>query len=144
MLSRLRHPNIVKLVDVASVNQLASMITEYSGTTLAEIIKKRKEKHAGAALVECWFSSLIRNLLCGMQYVHSQQVIHTDLKPANMVVDESEVLRLIDFGCAIVGLQGYRRVQRFEDVRVRGLGYGTLPYKAIELLLCDLHFWQAS
>ena len=149
MLSHLRHPNIVKLVDVASINNLASMITEYRGVTLTKIINSQAMKEAkaaweGAAPVPFWFWNLILQLLCGVQYVHSQNIIHADLKPTNMVIDDHGVLRLIDFGCATVDLPGHRRVQRPEDVRVRGLGYGILPYKAIELLLCDLHFWQTS
>ena len=143
MLSRLHHPNIVKIVDVASVNQVASMITEHRGINLHEVIQKQKRKHSGAAPVKCWFGQLIQQLLCGMQYVHSQNVIHTDLKPANMVVDDCGVLRLIDFGCACVDLPGHRRVYRFEDVRQKGLLYGTLPYKAIELLLGDFFFGKA-
>ena len=141
MLFQLCHPNIVKMVDVASINKVPSLITEYGGDDLAHLIRKQSAKYEKGP-VACWFSSLIRQLFCGMHYVHSQNVIHTDLKPGNMVVDRG-VLRLIDFGCAIIDLPGHRRVQRFDDVRARGLHYGTPQYKAIELLLGDRNFGKA-
>ena len=75
--------------------------------------------------------------------MHAHNLVHRDLKPANIVVDPRGVLRLIDFGqAAFAYLPGHPLRQRFDGgyedlVEKNGFSCGTLPYKAIEVLLGD-------
>ena len=85
---------------------------------------------------------LADQLLGAVQYLHSKCVMHTDLKPANMVLDADEVLRLIDFGACLVDAPGHRLLQDPAEL-AKGLNYGTMPYRAIELALGDAAFGRA-
>ena len=83
---------------------------------------------------------MIYQLLVAVEYVHAQDIVHSDLKPGNMVVDEQGVLLLIDFGCALVSYSEYRTKRSYSDIEKRGLIYGTLSYRAIEVLLGKANF----
>ena len=75
-------------------------------------------------------NSFILQLFKAVAHVHSRDIVHCDLKPQNMVVDEHGVVRLIDFGCAFVDLPGHRSQRSFEDIKANGLEYGTDPITA--------------
>ena len=131
-LEQLRHPNIIKLIDVVCTNDKNCMVVEDGGENLGMRIKK----HRAEGVPPCpGLNSFILQLLKAVAHVHSRDVVHADLKPQNMVVDEHGVLRLIDFGCAFVDLPGHRSKRDFEDTPVGGLEYGTIPYRAIEVML---------
>ena len=55
-----------------------------------------------------------------------------------MVIDDKGVLRAIDFGCAFVDLPGQRQKRCFKDIEKNCFINGTLPYSAIEVLLCSI------
>ena len=134
-LSKLRHPNIVDLVDVATVDERLCVVTRDCGQDLSKLMRARKgaPPYPGIGL-------LVRQLLDGMSYVHLHDVVHSDLKPANIVVDKQGVLRLIDFGCAFVDLPGYRTMRSFDELEQKAIPYGTLPYRSIEVVLGKADF----
>jgi 3-phosphoinositide dependent protein kinase-1 len=52
-----------------------------------------------------------RQLIQAIQYIHSKKILHCDLKPQNILIEESGKLKLADFGSA--GKSYYRRISRF-------------------------------
>ena len=58
-----------------------------------------------------------------VEFLHSIGLVHRDIKPENIVVDFNDIARLCDFGMAL------------SDGQTAGMGSGTLPYMAPELLL---------
>lgn len=72
------------------------------------------------------FAHLFRDILSGIQYIHSRNVIHRDIKPHNILLSKG-VAKLADFGCAI-SLSGLAREERHAMK-------GTLPYMAPEVFL---------
>ena len=129
-LTRLRHPNIVCLVDVANIDGRCCMVTPHGGPDLLRLIHGRKGVAPYPSL-----GLLFEQLLSAMSYVHSHLVVHSDLKPSNIVVDDAGVLRLIDFGCAFVDSPGHRTMRSFDCIEEQGIPYGTLPYRSIEVIL---------
>lgn len=97
LLSRLHHPNVIKLVGASRKSPVFCIITEYlSGGSLRTFLQKVKDK-------PLQLEKLIAIALAiaqGMDYVHSQGVIHRDLKPENILFDEDFNLRIADFGIA--------------------------------------------
>ena len=79
----LRHPNVVTLhevIDDENCNKLYLVIDYVKGGPLMD--------DCGARLVPSLARSYFRDILNGLEYLHFQNVIHQDLKPENLLVDE--------------------------------------------------------
>lgn len=73
-----------------------------------------------------------KQLISGIEYLHSKGIAHRDLKPENLLLDEHDNLKVSDFGMAtIYRLQGKERCLEKRC--------GTLPYVAPEVLLRPYH-----
>jgi len=137
-LLELRHPNIVKLLDVVSVGTDLYLVFEFMVQDL-----RRYMDHAhgmgsdGAMLVK----SYMYQLLNGLEYCHSHRILHRDLKPQNLLIDANGFLKLADFGLA-----------RAFSIPLRPYSHEvvTLWYRAPEVLLGDqrystpLDIWSAG
>ena len=93
--ARLRHPNIVQIYDVAQQDDLHYIVMEHlTGSSLRAIVKGSSPIPFERAI------HLLRQLAEALDFAHSQHVSHRDVKPANIFVDESDRLTLVDFGIA--------------------------------------------
>lgn len=73
-----------------------------------------------------------RQLISGVEYLHSHGVAHRDLKPENLLLDDNDNLKISDFGLAtIYRMQGKERLLEKKC--------GTLPYVAPEVLVRAYH-----
>ena len=136
-LTTLKHPNIVELLDVLQFQGKAAMVLENGGADLGKLI----HQHQGVSPYPA-IEPLVDQLLAAVGHVHSHRIVHADLMPCNIVVDEG-VLRLIGFGIAFAYVPGGRRGPCcFEDLVRGGFHRSALPYKAIELLLGDTYSGQ--
>jgi serine/threonine protein kinase, bacterial len=97
-LARLRHPNIVQVLDQFEENHYPYVVMEYiDGQTLARLVAS-----AGGRLPEPEAVHLIRQLCAALAYLHAQTppIIFRDMKPQNVMVDAFQNVKLIDFGIA--------------------------------------------
>jgi len=86
----LHHPNIVAVLDVASIDGKHVIVMPYiEGETLA---MERRSPRAAARLIV--------TVARALQYAHSRGVIHRDLKPQNIMIDRTGKPYLMDFGLA--------------------------------------------
>lgn len=53
---------------------------------------------SGQTLSDAHFQSFIYQILCGLKYIHSANVLHRDLKPGNLLVNADCELKICDFG----------------------------------------------
>jgi tetratricopeptide (TPR) repeat protein len=91
----LRHPNIVTIFDVDEYAGLPYIAMEYvDGETLAEIVRRKAPLSITQRLQ--W----IEELCGGLAYAHRQGIVHRDVKPANLMVDNEGALKILDFGLA--------------------------------------------
>ena len=94
---RLRHPNIVQLEDQGQQDNRHFMIMEYvEGMNLREFLKLRIRLKDRDAL------PLLLGLARGLEYSHDQGVTHRDLKATNILISNSGVAKLVDFGLATI------------------------------------------
>ncbi|RMD66157.1 serine/threonine protein kinase, partial [Candidatus Parcubacteria bacterium] len=95
---KLAHPNIVIVYDFDRDGGTAYMTMELlEGESLADII--RRHPH-GLPLKEAL--PIIRGIVEGLDYAHRQGIVHADLKPSNVYVTRSGVVKVLDFGIARV------------------------------------------
>ncbi|XP_062206842.1 uncharacterized protein LOC133908722 [Phragmites australis] len=96
-LSRLNHPNVIKLVGACSSPPVFCVITEFlSGGSLRAFLHKLDHK----SLPLDQIISISLNIAHGMEYIHSQGVIHRDVKPENIIFDGEGCAKIVDFGIA--------------------------------------------
>ncbi len=94
---QLSHPNIVRVFDVDCDQDCYFIVMEYlDGESLDQVIKRYKPK--GLPLTASL--KLLEQLGSALNYAHSKGIVHADLKPANIMVNRSGELKVLDFGVA--------------------------------------------
>lgn len=95
LLKKLNHENIVRYIDAISTDRHLNIVLEYVETgSLAAINKKFGPFH------ETLVSIYIKQVLTGLAYLHSQGIVHRDIKGANILTTKKGVVKLTDFGVA--------------------------------------------
>jgi serine/threonine protein kinase len=95
-LAHLAHPNVVRVLNFFRANETVYLVMRYErGRTLQEHIQSRR-----GALEEAWVRTTFAQLLNGLREVHSNKLLHLDIKPANVYVRNDGSPVLIDFGAA--------------------------------------------
>ncbi len=99
-LARLRHPNVVRVLNFFRANGTAYMAMRYEqGRTLAQHLE------GGSGLPgEVWIRAKFASLLNGLREVHSNRLVHLDIKPGNVYLREGGEPMLLDFGAARAAL----------------------------------------
>lgn len=95
-IARLSHPNIVAVLDFGvSEDGLYYMVIEYvQGTSLSAMISDK------LMMTFAEFLPVMSQCLAGLDYVSRHGVIHRDIKPDNILVDDTGIAKLADFGLA--------------------------------------------
>ena len=92
---RIAHRNVVRTYDLGEVNGTYYLTMEFvEGTSLKSLIQSRGRLPVPVTL------TIGKQLCRALEVAHEQGVIHRDIKPQNMVVDPSGVLKVMDFGIA--------------------------------------------
>ncbi len=124
LLSRLHHPGVPKVLEFTQLNGRAALIMEFvDGASLASLVKQQADVNRAKALVD---------LVAAVVYLHTQRVVHNDLKLENAVLRPDGQLTLIDFGNAVVpsALSAISGIFRARPARI----FGTPTYIAPEVL----------
>ena len=94
-LYKMKHPGIVRVIDVFEENGTAYYAMEYiDGESLGDLVK-RKGKLPEAEVV-----GYIRQVAEALKYVHSLNRLHLDIKPGNIMLNKDGKAVLIDFGAS--------------------------------------------
>ncbi|MFH4980566.1 hypothetical protein AB6A40_007275 [Gnathostoma spinigerum] len=98
ILRRVHHRNVVALYDVFRNEQKEKlyMVMEYCLGSVQQMLDGSKEKKFPIFQAHHFFTQLID----GLSYLHSQGVIHKDIKPGNLLVTLNGTLKISDFGVA--------------------------------------------
>ncbi|MCS7070150.1 MAG: protein kinase, partial [Anaerolinea sp.] len=107
-IARLRHENIVQVYDFENDAETETyfMVMELiDGRTLKDIIAEQVERGTLLPLKESL--RIVREAAQALAYAHSQKMIHRDVKPANLMIDQTGRVVLTDFGIAkiVTGVQ---------------------------------------
>jgi serine/threonine protein kinase len=103
LLAHIRHPNVVTVLDFAKANSTAYIVMRYEqGRSLEAYLGGLRERKE--AIRESFLRTVFVRLLSGLREVHSQKLLHLDLKPANIYLRDDVHPVLLDFGAARWGL----------------------------------------
>jgi serine/threonine-protein kinase len=94
LLAKLNHANIVQIYDITQQDQQISLVMEYlNGKTL----QNYQQEHI------CTLSqklAIISQISKGLTAAHNHGIVHCDLKPNNIIIDENGGVKIVDFGIA--------------------------------------------
>jgi serine/threonine protein kinase len=117
-IDRLRHPNIAGLRDCGRHGDVLAIVQDLvPGRPLDALWAARRPRLGGAL-------ELTVQVLAALAHAHGRGVVHRDVTPANVMVDESGRATLIDFGVATVSDS--------DELTYAGDLVGTVPYMAPE------------
>ncbi|XP_009395340.1 cell division control protein 2 homolog A-like isoform X1 [Musa acuminata AAA Group] len=128
LLKEMQHCNIVRLHDVVHSEKRIYLVFEYLDLDLKKHMDSCPEFSKDPHLIKKFLYQILR----GIAYCHSHRVLHRDLKPQNLLIDQrTNALKLADFGLA-----------RAFGIPVRTFTHEvvTLWYRAPEILLGSRHY----
>lgn len=134
LLKELNHPTIVNLVEVIHAEAKLYLVFEF----LDQDLKKFMDSQPNG-IDHMLIKSYMYQLLCGIEFCHAHRILHRDLKPQNLLIDQNGNIKLADFGLA-----------RAFGIPVRTYTHEvvTLWYRAPEILLgtrqyaCPVDIWS--
>ncbi|KAF9230671.1 kinase-like domain-containing protein, partial [Melanogaster broomeanus] len=126
---RLNHPNIVPFLGIAYAfgsGHFPCMVSMWmSNGTLTSYIKK-----CGTELALSNRLQLVEGIATGLEYLHSQNIVHGDLHPMNVLIDSEHNARLTDFGFTQVLGSVQEPIGYLQSVNCRP---GAMMWAALEL-----------
>ncbi len=94
--SNLSHPNIVEVYDVGEEDGQYYIIMEFiEGKTLKQLLKKRESLTLSEVI------DIMTQLTDGISHAHESYIIHRDIKPQNIMIEDDGKVKITDFGIAM-------------------------------------------
>jgi Serine/threonine protein kinase len=126
--STLKHPNIIKTIDIIHENNRYFEIMEYAPIDFFAVVMSGEMSRQE---INC----CLKQILEGVSYLHSLGLAHRDLKLDNCVITVDGILKIIDFGSAVIFKYPYDQYGNSKDSIHHCHGIvGSDPYLAPEVL----------
>jgi urea transport system substrate-binding protein len=122
--ARLTHPNVVAVYEAEEFGATQMLVMEFvEGVSLAELVGERGLLPVAEAC------ELIRQAAVGLEYVHTQGLVHRDIKPHNLLASRTGQVKILDLGLATL-----RGGQKKTDEKLTADRHflGTVDYAAPE------------
>jgi serine/threonine-protein kinase len=119
-IARLNHPNIVTVIDRGEFGKRQFIVFEHiPGENLKQVVEREGQLPVAQAL------ALTHQIARGLAFAHQHGVVHRDVKPQNVLLDESSTAKVTDFGIA-------RSLDPGQELTQIGTLLGTSDYIAPE------------
>ncbi len=120
LIEKLNHPNIVKVYEVDQVSGRLYIAMEYiDGQPLSKVMAVNKNLTVQQKL------NIITQIASALDATHAKKIVHRDVKPDNILVDNSGNIHLVDFGLAHAALSSIGQSSK-------SVGMGTAKYMSPE------------
>ncbi len=127
--SKFRHPNIVAAIEAGETHGLLFLVMEFvDGRDLSRTVKEKGPLSVGQTI------NCIIQAARGLQEAHDHGIVHRDMKPANLLLDSSGTVKVLDLGLARMSPpDGFVATSGSEhDLTVSGSFVGTVDYMSPE------------
>jgi serine/threonine protein kinase len=132
LLQNLSHPNIVRYLGTAREEEALNIFLEFvPGGSISSLLGKF------GSFTETVIRMYTRQLLLGLEYLHSNRIMHRDIKGANILVDNKGCIKLADFGAS-------KKVVELATISEAKSMKGTPYWMAPEVIRQTGHNWQAD
>jgi len=150
LLASLNHPNIVTIMTAEKQENVFFIVMEYvHGDTLESLILRRGALDVPAALD---YTCQICNAL---DHAHRHGVLHRDLRPSNMLISDSGILKVADFGTSrfleiaahgttVIGSPPYMAPEQFQGKALFASDVYSLGITMFQMLTGDLPYGTPS
>ncbi len=121
---KVTHQNVIRIYDLITFGDSHAISMEYfQSHTLSAEVKDRKPMDTARAI------KVATDICSGMESAHSANVIHRDLKPNNIMINDDDELKIVDFGIAAASQSSDTKLTK------TGLLVGTPTYMSPEQVL---------
>ncbi|KAG5648256.1 hypothetical protein DXG03_006214 [Asterophora parasitica] len=111
VMEMLHHPNVVEYYGIEVHRDKVYIFEEYcQGGSLAALLEHGRIEDEGIIQV------YTLQMLEGLSYLHSKGIVHRDIKPDNILLDQRGVIKFVDFGAAKILAKNHRTMQRSRRV----------------------------
>ena len=94
LLAKLNHANIVQIYDITQEDEQICLVMEYLG---GKTLHHHQQEHVSSLSQKL---AIISQISKGLTAAHAQGIVHCDLKPSNIIIDDHGGVKIIDFGIA--------------------------------------------
>ncbi|MCE9563923.1 MAG: protein kinase [Planctomycetes bacterium] len=127
------HPNIVRAYDIDQDENLHFLVMEYvDGTNLQDLVKKFGQLDMLRACHYIYASAV------GLQHAHEMGLIHRDIKPGNILLDRTGVVKILDMGLARFFHDEEDALTKKYDENVLGTADYLAPEQALDSHTVDI------
>ncbi|WP_076417620.1 bifunctional protein-serine/threonine kinase/phosphatase [Colwellia sp. UCD-KL20] len=128
---RVNNPNVAKAIEPKRKRNYLYLVTEYiEGISLNQWMIDNPKPKLGQV------RDIIEQVAKGLQAFHRQEMIHQDLRPNNIMIDNSNTVKIIDFGSTFIA--------GVTDANTEDVMRGTIRYSAPEYFLGQLGTQQSD
>ena len=149
LLAALDHPNIVGIVTAERVDGVFFIVMEYiKGPSLEAILDRDKVLPVPVAL------NYAAQILKGVEHAHGASILHRDLRPANVLVSESGVVKVADFGTSrllekahattVIGSPPYMAPEQFQGRAVLASDIYSVGVMLYQMLTGSLPYFSPN
>lgn len=125
-IASLNHPNVVRAYDIDNEGDLHYIVMEYvDGDDLQAIVRREGPMQSLRAV------NYIRQAAEGLQHAHDTGLIHRDVKPANLLVDSKDCVKILDLGLALFTVQDDESLTVANNENVLGTADYLAPEQAL-------------
>ena len=124
IMGEIDHEHVAKIIDCDGNTDVPFIVLEYFAHSLGSLVGDSTRVKTSRIISPDMAYEYIRQVLCGLERLHFEGIIHRDIKPHNLMISSDDRINIIDFGLC--------KVKTKESVVIPGMQVGSPFYTAPE------------